>query len=143
MQDQYSLYDFDSKKDEGMARAASNVKRTSIIKSATSLFPVIMFGWIDQHICAYFNNPATSAFDIAHLASCLENVMASIPIALAQEAPKKNVVLFERIGILLEAILSLNVQDSSIIIHQLPMIASFSPLMELYPETVFKCLEKV
>lgn len=76
------------------------------------------------------------------LALGLEDIMQSIPTNLYL-GPNVNPSLVEAMGQLLNGILNYDFKDLQQVIHQLPMIVSFSEIVELYPDMLFPCLSKV
>ncbi|KAJ3370878.1 hypothetical protein HDU91_005805 [Kappamyces sp. JEL0680] len=138
----YSSLDFDSKKDESLALAHNNLRRVEIVRLITAGLPLIAFGWIHHHLPVYFTNPAQAEYDIVQLSQALECILASLPAGIVRDAKQRNDSLVQGIGGLLEGILSLDSQDVHTVSHQLPMLASFSPMMDLFPELLFRCMEK-
>lgn len=137
----YTRLDFDSRKDEMMAIAHNNLRRSEIIRIVASALVVPTYDWIDRHLRLLFSNQSV-AFGILELAHCLEAVLGSIPVSLIKDQDSRNMHLFNSISTLLEGILSLEIVDVNIVTFQLPMLASFSPFMPAFPNLLFRCMEK-
>ncbi|KAJ3251453.1 hypothetical protein HK103_002395 [Boothiomyces macroporosus] len=102
--------------------------------------PIQAFAWINNEIILYFTNQS-STFSLKSLALGLEDIMQSIPTNLYL-GPSVNPSLVEAMGQLLNGILNYDFKDLQQVIHQLPMIVSFSEIVELYPDMLFPCLSK-
>lgn len=98
--------------------------------------------WINEKLRVYFSTPNQSTIQVAELASVLENVLSCIPLSLVKGTTADQALVTE-IRVLLQGILSLDIQDVSIVAHQLPMLASFSPFMDIFPDLLLSCIEKV
>lgn len=137
----YTQLDFDSRKDESMAIAHTNLRRVEIIRILATALTIPVYDWIDGHVRLLFTNQSV-VFGISELALCLEAVLGAIPVSLIKDQESRNPHLYNSTSTLLDGILSLEIVDVSIVVFQLPMLASFSPFMPAFPNLLFRCMEK-
>ncbi len=89
----YFMLDFDqSKKEEAMALAHLNLRRTEIIKflASTPSLSQLVYIWIDGQVRLLFTSQPIE-FSIVQLSLCLEAVLGAIPISLIKDESTRDV----------------------------------------------------
>ena len=91
----YFTLDFDqSKKDQAMALAHINLRRTEIIKilASTPSLSLPVYNWIDGNIRLFFTSQPVE-FSIVQLSLCLEAILGAIPQSLIKNESTRDVGL--------------------------------------------------
>nr|KAJ3420728.1 hypothetical protein HK105_005338 [Polyrhizophydium stewartii] len=140
---QYAVSDFDSATEIDLASSSLMQRALEVVRLIVPLQPMLVFRWMEKKCGQVLAAPESVPGECHAVAISADAVLASIPPeAVRGQEPSQRELATALMGLLVSLIEFDGNRNPAVVVDQLQMIVAFSSYMDLYPDILFKCLEK-
>ncbi|KAI8917479.1 armadillo-type protein [Entophlyctis helioformis] len=141
----YARIDFDSVSEIDLCSSGTIQRSVEVLRLVVAQAPpAVMFEWLRSKCAALLGSAAPSPAECAAMAVCVDTILGAMPQQAVRGTSNEQANdAFKGLQSLLVQLIEYHGnQNSAIVVYQLQMIVAFSDYMDLYPDILFKCLEK-